>query len=107
MSFERWKCDRNGGFAKGPYMRRLPWTCPSCILSQDLAGHRCQYCRRRVCCGCFHHDEAVCLSAGSDTSVRDAANPVVVPCSQTYLALGGLSDPLDSDDTDLHLPHTY
>lgn len=63
---ERYKCDRNGG-AKRAYLRRPEWVCPHCATIESYAGHRCQDCRRRVCCSCFHHDLAICLSGpGSD-----------------------------------------
>lgn len=63
---ERYVCDRNGG-DKARYLRRREWTCPRCGDVSHFNGHICQDCRRRVCCGCFHHDMGCCLSAqGSD-----------------------------------------
>jgi hypothetical protein len=80
---ERWKCDRNGGVFRR-YMQRKMWSCPSCGDSKQWAGHRCQYCRRRVCCECFHHDEACCLVSASDTDVSDAPPKLVAPCPHAH-----------------------
>jgi hypothetical protein len=64
MSYERYKCDRNGGARMGRYMRRKIWWCPSCGDSENFAGHRCQDCRRRVCCSCFDHADGNCIEPG-------------------------------------------
>lgn len=54
------------------YMSRRPWDCPSCGKEQEWAGHRCQWCKRRICCACFHHDTGMCLSnTGSDVAPPD------------------------------------
>lgn len=83
---ERFKCDRRGGMNFARYMRRRQWTCAGCNQSQDFAGHRCQYCRRRICCACYHHEEGVCLDAGSDTSVSDTPNPAnQIICPRTFM----------------------
>jgi hypothetical protein len=74
---ERYKCDRNGGVL-GNYMRRPAWWCPSCGEERWTMGHRCQDCRRRVCCQCFHHDLGACLSAGG-SDVKPTI-PVIAPC---------------------------
>lgn len=57
----RYVCDRAGGTYS---IRRKPWTCPRCGEERERNGHRCQDCRRRVCCQCFHHDIGICLSGG-------------------------------------------
>lgn len=70
---ERYKCDRGGGFRKA-YERVKPWTCPYCGWEQRFSGHRCQDCRRRICCDCFHHDLVICLG-GPGTDVPALAPP--------------------------------
>lgn len=65
MSTERYKCDRGGGDHSDAYRRymwRKPWWCAQCGERQTIAGHRCQEvgCKKRVCCPCFDHLDAVC-----------------------------------------------
>jgi hypothetical protein len=75
MSYERYKCDRNGGF-RARYLQRAPWVCASCGDADNYSGHRCGDCRRRICCACFHHDLACCLGApGSDIPGDGPPNP--------------------------------
>jgi len=63
---ERWKCDRNGGVL-ARYMRAPKrWWCDRCGEEQNYRGHRCQECRRRVCCQCFHHDLGTCPTCRTD-----------------------------------------
>lgn len=77
---ERYKCDRNGG-APVWYLRRKPWLCPSCGQESRFAGHICQDCHRRVCCDCFHHDLAACLTApGSDCVLPGEREKLIAPC---------------------------
>lgn len=70
-----WKCDRNGGMG-GRYLERKPWLCPHCDVLQVLAGHICDTCHRRICCGCFDHESGCCISSsGALTSVNSLKRP--------------------------------
>jgi hypothetical protein len=82
---ERYKCDRNGG-QHGRYLSRADWRCPSCGELRWWAGHRCQDCRRRVCCQCFHHDLAACLTCGG--SDVEPTIPVIETCGQAIQRKG-------------------
>jgi hypothetical protein len=82
---ERYKCDRNGG-VHGRYLRRAAWRCPSCGAWRDWAGHRCQDCRRRVCCQCFHHDLGACLTCGGSDVAPSL--PIVETCAQAIARKG-------------------
>jgi hypothetical protein len=70
---ERYKCDRNGGVL-GRYLRRPRWHCPNCGEESVYVGHRCQDCRRRVCCSCFHHDLGACIGCPGCDSGQEAAS---------------------------------